>query len=141
MINDRLGWAVTSEGNVMHYVETIDNVGDLPDIPKHFSLSHNYPNPFTTETAIQYETPSFGRITLTVYDLLGREVATLVDEVKDPGQYAVKWNATSFSAAVSAKGGLASGIYFYRLTAGKIALMKKMIFTATSVLHDRSPPR
>ncbi len=75
-------------------------------IPATFSLGQNYPNPFNPSTQISYSVPSSpGRVTLTVYDILGREVATLVNEVKQPGVYHAAWNAANYS----------SGIYTYRL--------------------------
>jgi hypothetical protein len=77
-------------------------------IPARFALQQNYPNPFNPTTQIPYEIPVGTRhaVSLRVYDVLGREVATLVDEVKQPGTYAVKFDGS----------GLASGVYFYRLS-------------------------
>ena len=87
-------------------------------VPAEFSLSQNYPNPFNPTTRIQYSLPSIGsglaqgrvgvgsHVRLTVYDVLGREVTTLVDEVKDPGKYTVQWDASN----------VASGVYYYRLS-------------------------
>ncbi|MBI3123565.1 MAG: S8 family peptidase [Ignavibacteriales bacterium] len=79
-------------------------------IPTEFSLSQNYPNPFNPETTISYQLPKAGRVTLKVYDVLGREVVTLVDEFKQPGVY-----NSQFSIQNSQ---FSSGIYFYRLQAG-----------------------
>ena len=92
------------------------NDGTSPVIPKGFSLNQNYPNPFNPSTEIRYQIPEVSRVTLKVFDVLGREVSTLVDEVQDSGFKSVKFDA----------GGLASGVYFYRLTAGGFADTKKL---------------
>jgi sugar lactone lactonase YvrE len=82
-----------------------------------FSLEQNYPNPFNPSTSIQYQVPSISNVSLKVYDVLGNEVSTLVNEEKPAGSYEV-----SFDAA-----GLSSGIYFYKLQAGSLVETKKMI--------------
>jgi hypothetical protein len=89
------------------------------NMPGIYSLSQNYPNPFNPSTTIQFTIPvgTYGRTSLRVYDVLGREVATLVNEVKQPGTYSVTWDAS----------GIASGVYFYRLHAGEFSSMKKML--------------
>ncbi|MFA7420100.1 MAG: T9SS type A sorting domain-containing protein [Melioribacteraceae bacterium] len=86
-------------------------------IPTTFSLSQNYPNPFNPKTTIKYQIPENGQVTLKVYDILGREVAMLVNEHKNTGEYQVKFNASNF----------ASGVYFYHLQAGTYSQSKKMI--------------
>jgi poly(3-hydroxybutyrate) depolymerase len=85
--------------------------------PTNFSLSQNYPNPFNPKTVIGYQLPVSSNVTLKVYDLLGREVATLVDEYKPAGSY----NATFYA------GSLSSGVYLYKLTAGDFIQTKKLI--------------
>jgi len=98
--------------------EIITNVENIDDNnPNHFSLSQNYPNPFNPTTSIQYAVSSREFVTLKVYDLLGREVATLINEEKPAGEYEIEFNAS----------GLASGIYFYKLQAGSYSSIKKMI--------------
>ncbi len=84
-----------------------------------FRLEQNYPNPFNPSTEIGYGVQGAGDgvVTLRIYDILGREVATLVNEVKLPGTYSVRFDAS----------GLASGVYFYRMTAGHFADTKKLI--------------
>lgn len=84
--------------------------------PSSFSLLQNYPNPFNPTTAISYQLSSAGNVKLTVYDLLGREVATLVNEKKETGRYSVNFNASN----------LTSGVYFYKITAGSFTEIKKM---------------
>ncbi|MBZ0204204.1 MAG: T9SS type A sorting domain-containing protein [Ignavibacteria bacterium] len=91
------------------------NMDDLT-IPKSYELSQNYPNPFNPSTTIEYSIPNNAEVTLKIYDILGKEVATLVNEFKSTGTYIVNWNASNYS----------SGPYFYRLTAGDYTQTKKM---------------
>jgi len=86
-------------------------------IPKQYSLSANYPNPFNPTTKIRYELPKRTKVRLRIYDLLSREVATLVDQEKPAGSYEVRWDASGF----------ASGVYFYRLQAGGFVETKKLV--------------
>lgn len=92
---------------------------DLLDskIPQDFKIEQNYPNPFNPSTHIPFSVQGSALTSLKVYDILGREVATLVNEVKQPGRYEVTWNAT----------GYASGVYFYRLKAGSFVQTKRML--------------
>jgi hypothetical protein len=90
---------------------------ETDNLPLRFNLSQNYPNPFNPITIISYQLSAFSNVKLTVFDILGREVTTLVNEEKQPGTYEVKFDATSVS----------SGIYFYRLQAGSFVETKKMI--------------
>jgi hypothetical protein len=85
--------------------------------PKNFKLSQNYPNPFNPATCIQYTVNSRQIVSLKVYDVLGRELRTLVDGIRNPGTYEVQFNGSY----------LASGVYFYRLKAMSGVLQKKMI--------------
>ena len=87
-----------------------------------FALLQNYPNPFNPSTRIQYQVTSFSHVSLKVYDVLGNEIATLVDEYKPAGIYEVEFNS------VSSIQNLTSGIYFYQLKAGDFVQSKKMIF-------------
>ena len=86
-------------------------------IPNQFALEQNYPNPFNPATTIRYQLPAFGPVVLKVYDVLGREVATLVNEEKAAGKYSVTWNASSMS----------SGVYFYRLQTASFTKTKKLM--------------
>ncbi len=86
-------------------------------IPQKYYLSQNYPNPFNPASIINYEIPKSSLVTLKVYDVLGREVATLVNEEKQAGRYNVTFNASKYS----------SGVYFYRITAGDFSQIKKMV--------------
>jgi hypothetical protein len=85
--------------------------------PREYRLSQNYPNPFNPSTGIRYEVSGTSDVRLEVFDMLGRKVATLVDERKTAGAYQVNFNAAN----------LASGIYFYRLRAGAFSETKKMM--------------
>ena len=88
-----------------------------PDVPVRFALRQNYPNPFNPTTVVSYELPQASEVKLVVYDVLGREVAVLVNERKLPGRYTVKFDAT----------GVASGVYFYRLQAGSFVEVRKLV--------------
>jgi hypothetical protein len=85
--------------------------------PGQFALAQNYPNPFNPTTTIRYRLTTRSRVTLKVYDVLDREVATLVSRVEEPGYKAVQFDA----------GGLASGVYFYRMQAGSLVDVKKLV--------------
>jgi hypothetical protein len=86
-------------------------------IPTSYSLSQNYPNPFNPTTNVQFSIIKVQFVTLKVFDLLGQEVATLVNEQLEPGTYNVDWNASQFT----------SGIYFYRLQTKGFTDTKKLI--------------
>lgn len=88
-------------------------------LPRTFQLHQNYPNPFNPSTTIVYELPTASPVTLKVFDTLGREVTTLIQERQDAGRYEVSFS----SAALS----LASGVYFYRLEAGAFSQTRKML--------------
>ena len=89
--------------------------------PTAFYLSQNYPNPFNPSTKISWQSPVSGWQTLKVYDVLGKEVATLVNEYKPAGSYEVEFKSTVGSHQ------LANGVYFYQLKAGDYVETKKMI--------------
>ena len=86
-------------------------------LPAKFTLSQNYPNPFNPTTVINYQLPSMGHVILRVYDVLGREVRTLVDERQDAGTHSVIFNAAN----------LPSGVYFYELVAQGVNIIRKMV--------------
>ena len=91
--------------------------------PDEFSLSQNYPNPFNPTTNIKFALPKAGKVKLTIYNLMGQKVKTLVSETMDEGRYKVKWNSTNESGIK-----VSSGVYFYRLqVSGRIVNSKKMI--------------
>jgi len=92
-------------------------VEDEKTLPTVFALEQNYPNPFNPSTKISWQSPVGSMVTLKVYDVLGNEIATLVNEYKSSGKYEVEFNAST----------LPSGIYFYQLKAGGFVNTKKMI--------------
>jgi len=87
------------------------------ELPTVFSLSQNYPNPFNPSTTISFDIPRHSHAKLVIYDVLGREVRTLVDEEKQPGRYSVTFDASN----------LPSGVYLYRMVAGNFSDVKKMV--------------
>ena len=87
------------------------------NVPKQFNLSQNYPNPFNPTTVIEYSLPKSGAVKLAVYDILGREVSSLVNENQLAGSYKVQFNADK----------LASGIYFYQIRSGNFISTKRMV--------------
>ena len=87
------------------------------DLPTQFSLDQNYPNPFNPNTEIGFRIADFGRVSLKILDVLGREVATLVNEEKSAGVYSARWNATAFG----------SGTYFYRIESNGQREIRKML--------------
>ncbi len=86
-------------------------------IPNVFSLAQNYPNPFNPSTSIKFNVPKLSLVKLVVYDVIGREITTLVNGMKQPGSYEAIFNAEN----------LASGVYFYRIEAGDFIDVKKMV--------------
>jgi len=91
-------------------------------ISKHYTLSQNYPNPFNPSTTIKYQIPAnvkseTANVKLIIFDVLGRQVASLLDENQKPGNYEVTWDAFGFS----------SGVYFYKFKAGNFVETKKMM--------------
>ncbi len=118
-----------SSGTYAYRLKQIDNSGAYKysseaevtvNLPTSYALGQNYPNPFNPTTTIQYDIPASGSqklVTLKVYDVIGREVATLVNETKVAGSYQVTFNASR----------IASGVYFYKLTAGSFTQTKKLV--------------
>ena len=102
---------VAKNGGVISAVEKTGNVAIQ------FSLNQNYPNPFNPSTMISYQLPTSSHVTLKVYDMLGKEVAMLVNGQNSMGNHSVEFNANR----------LASGIYIYRISAGTFTQTKKMV--------------
>ena len=103
-------------------VEEVNVSIDQSNIPSMFSLTQNYPNPFNPNTQIGYTLPKEAYVTLLIFDLLGRKVITLADEVQSPGYKFVNWNGMDNLGNNSG-----AGMYFYHLTAGNFSKTKKMI--------------
>jgi len=98
-----------------HYVLSVRN--EPPPLPTEYRLDQNHPNPFNPSTEVTYSLEKASNVILKVYDLLGREVATLVNGGNQPGEHSVTWNAQN----------VPSGVYFYRLSAGTFVETKKMV--------------
>lgn len=103
--------------NGVEFGELVSTDEEFENIPTEFSISQNYPNPFNPTTQISYSIKEHGFVRLKVYDLLGAEVATLVNETKESGYHSVEFNASE----------LPSGVYIYTLQAGDFISSKKMI--------------
>lgn len=109
--------AVGDFGTILKSTYNLVSVEEEDQIPASFELGQNYPNPFNPSTKIIYQIPEANLVTLKVYDVLGSELATLVNEEKSTGSYEVEFIASALS----------SGIYFYRLQAGKFTETKKLV--------------
>jgi hypothetical protein len=106
--------------NIDYSYTTITPTGSIPGpgtIPAGFALSQNYPNPFNPKTGVRFQVAGVSDVKITVYDVLGREVAVLVNERKQPGSYEVSFDGSA----------LASGVYVYRLMAGQYVESRKMV--------------
>ncbi|MBE0552036.1 MAG: T9SS type A sorting domain-containing protein [Ignavibacterium sp.] len=122
-----VGWQDSRNGSDLDvYIQRVNNDGTLGNPTNleeiafslsDFNLFQNYPNPFNPTTNIQYQVSSNIQVLLKVYDVLGHEIATLVNEYKPAGSYEVDFDAT----------GLSSGVYFYKLQTGSFVETKKMI--------------
>ncbi len=122
--DNQSGCTMTSGSNLTYRPNTCFTMtpatgvsGNTNYIPAQYSLQQNYPNPFNPVTRINFDIPKQGLVTLKVYDVLGREVKALVNEVKAPGVYSVDFNGTELS----------SGVYFYKLESNGFSDIKKMM--------------
>ena len=106
---------------VFYIVETMSN-SKTDILPGEFQLAQNYPNPFNPFTTLLYELSEISHVKITIYDMLGRKVKTLINETQDAGSRTVIWNATNdYGEPVSA------GIYLYQIKAGEYLQTKKMV--------------
>jgi hypothetical protein len=111
-------WGVRDNGAISRYGTPISGVTRISiETPVNYTLSQNYPNPFNPTTKINFALPKSGLVTLKVYDIVGKEVATLVNEVKNAGSYSVDFNASNLS----------SGMYFYKVSVNGFSEIKKMM--------------
>lgn len=108
-------WWIVDNVCVKGYIA--DGTGNNSTIPYTYSLSQNYPNPFNPTTAINYSVKNNGFVTLKVYDMLGKEVASLVNEVKAAGNYMIDFNASNLS----------TGVYYYKMEVNGFSSVKKMV--------------
>jgi hypothetical protein len=107
-----------NRANIQFEISTITGIGnEVASIPQVYSLDQNFPNPFNPTTKINFSIPKQGHVSLKIYDVLGKEIMTLVNENRTAGNYAVEFNG----------GNLASGAYFYRIEAGDFRDIKRMI--------------
>jgi photosystem II stability/assembly factor-like uncharacterized protein len=119
-INQDEGWAVGHGGAIFHTANgggltSVPN--DRGSVPGEYNLRQSYPNPFNPSSIIEYTLPRESRVRLTIFDALGREIATLVDGIEHPGNHSVRWSPE----------GQATGVYFCRLQAGSFTAVKKML--------------
>jgi len=122
----KAGIMVYAANNLKSYADSIFRSLAIPatnvdnsekGIPQEFALMQNYPNPFNPSTTIEYQITEYGLVSIKIFDVLGKEVRTLVNEEKSIGTYEINWNAEN----------LPSGVYFYQLKAGNYVETKKMI--------------
>ena len=104
---------VTSGNYVLHMTKPL---------PESYELKHNYPNPFNTCTTIRYALPKKSRVSIIIYDVLGRRVTTLVDNIEEPGYKSVVWDATNDIGQQ-----MSAGVYIYLIKAGEFSRTRKMI--------------
>lgn len=108
---------ITTLPTIWKYEQITVGVEENVQLPASYALSQNYPNPFNPSTTMSYELPVRSDVLLKIYNLLGQEVATLVNETQEPGFKTIQWNAS----------GVASGMYFYRLEAGDFVETRKLV--------------
>ncbi|MBK6773612.1 MAG: T9SS type A sorting domain-containing protein [Ignavibacteria bacterium] len=113
------GFAATANGAILKLTDAVTEVSTVNSlVPSEYTLEQNYPNPFNPTTTINFSIPKSSIVSLKVYDALGKEVATLVNEFKNAGNYSADFTATS---------NLTSGIYFYTLTSENFTSTKKLM--------------
>ncbi|HLT24064.1 MAG TPA: T9SS type A sorting domain-containing protein [Ignavibacteria bacterium] len=125
-VNTKYYWRVSGENSIgegpfsdmWSFTTGVTNV-EPTSIPMVFDLFQNYPNPFNPTTKIRFDIPKASFVSLKVYDITGREVATLVNNTLEPSRYEVEWNGSQFG----------SGVYFFRIQAGDFVKVQKMILT------------
>jgi len=112
------GWVAGHNGTILHTTNGgVSFVDDETTQPTEFTLEQNYPNPFNPTTTFRYSIPTQSKVVIKVFDVLGNEIVTLLNEEKQIGNYAADFDASSLS----------SGVYFYQLKAGNYIETKKMI--------------
>jgi hypothetical protein len=112
--------AVTTDGNAISAPTSVTGVTSTEQ-PRQYALAQNFPNPFNPTTTIAYDLKEGGHVSLTVFSLLGHEVAKLVSGYQQAGSYSVPFNTETHTRT------LASGVYFYRLEAGAFVSMKRLV--------------
>jgi hypothetical protein len=122
------GGLITPNAVVIRETNVSSVIGDDDIINKSFVLKQNYPNPFNPSTIISYRLPATSKVTLKVYNILGKEIAILVNEELPAGEHEVIFDASNLPSGISAKSGYASGVYFYQLKAGPFVQTNKMVY-------------
>jgi len=116
LIANAIKWLAEGVNTVATDVETVS------EVPQTFKLSQNYPNPFNPRTTIEFEMPVTSYVSIKIYNIMGQEVATLVERSFEPGSYSIVWDGTSSSGMR-----VASGVYLYRFQAGDYREAKKLL--------------
>jgi len=114
------GWAVGDSGSIYHTTNggvSFVEENEIGEMPTEFSLSQNWPNPFNSSSVIRYSIPQSSNVVIKIFDVLGNEKGTLINDEKSAGSYEIMWYAEN----------LPSGIYFYQLKADNYIETKKMI--------------
>jgi hypothetical protein len=118
-VNAATGWASGDNGTILKTtnggVTSINQISN--EVPGEFKLYQNYPNPFNPMTNVKFQIPNAGIVKLIIYDILGREAATFIDENLKPGTYEAEWDASNYP----------SGVYFYKILAGNYTETRKMV--------------
>jgi len=134
--NLKLGWQYIGNDGDLVAIDGVKLLGFVTDVEddlltvSNYLLEQNYPNPFNPSTVISYQLPISGNVSLKVYDILGREITTLVDEYKNAGRYEVEFSTTGGPESPIGAGSIknpASGVYLYQLRSGSFYETKKML--------------
>ena len=131
-INADTGWIAGKNGTILHTTNggvSLVEEEEIDRIPSDYSLSQNYPNPFNPATKIKYSIPQSSNVTIRLFDILGYEIETLVNEEKPAGTYEIEFNSHSgnFRNLPAGRQGLPSGVYFYQLKSDSFIETKKMV--------------
>jgi len=117
------------ENIIVHYAYNVNGQEVLgrkeisvAPIPDEFALFQNYPNPFNPVTTIEYAIPEAVNVNIVIYDIMGRQVKTLLNELQEPGYRSIKWSSTNDAGEL-----VATGVYFYMISAGQHHSVKKML--------------
>jgi hypothetical protein len=114
--------AYDQSGNQLEFTAGVTGLDDQPALPGEYALGQNYPNPFNPSTTITYDLPQAGEVSLKIFDVLGREVITLVNVSQLAGRQTAVWNGQD-----AAGQNIATGVYVYQLRAGQFVQSKKMV--------------
>ena len=110
------------ESDPSNSVSAVLSADEALGLPTEFALNQNYPNPFNPSTQIQYALPEEARVVISIYDLMGRKVRTLINDVQDAGYRSVMWNATNDMGRL-----VSAGVYIYSIQAGDFIQNRKMV--------------